>query len=906
MNMKSFCVRTTGFVLTLIFLLQPFSAYALISNGANAIDQLGQYTDYTKTTVSYEKTGTYDSPNEIGFNRPWGFAMDTIGHRLFVSDRSANRVVVFNLDSSNLLIDKIPDYVLGQNDFISSNATNTQSGLNLPSGLAYAASSSQLFVAEVGGNRVKIFDVSDITNGEPAINVLGQVDFTSAVSTSTQTGMSTPYDVEYDAVNTRLFVAERTGGNKVKIYDVSTITDGEPAINVLGQNTFTGSTGANTQSGLNAPQGLAYDPILSRLFVSENANRIKVFDVATTSNGEPAINILGQTSYIASGATTSKGGVNSPEGLEYDVANARLYVGDTNGNRVKVFDVASITNGEDAINVLGQPDFTTTTATDTQSGLSGPYGLLYDAANLRLFVAERDFARVKIFDVATITDGENAVDLIGQYTDSFNFIPAYGKSGIFNSPNEMGFGQAASVVIDYSNHRLFISEALGNRVLVYNLTVSNVLIDKIPDYVLGQPDFNSSLAANSQVGLKGPRGLVLDQTNFRLFVAERDGNRVKVFDVADITNGEPAINILGQADFISATATSTQSGMNGPTGVEYDSANGRLFVVEQNGSRVKVFDITTITDGEAAINILGQSDYSGSSPVYSRSGIASAREAAYDSARSLLFVSEQLGNSVKVFDVATIVDGEDAIHILGQSDYTSSSSANTQSGLNSPLGITYDAQNSRLFVVENGGNRIKVFDVATIDDGEDAVNIIGQADFTSSGVGNSPSGINGPASALYDTQNGILYVAEGSAANRVKIFDASVPAPVVVATSTPATVKTGFQGPTGYGGSSSSYIPSVNEVITPTLPSIPQAPTSFTFTKTLQSGMTNPEVKTLQQYLNTKGFTVAKTGAGSVGKETNFFGAATKAALIKFQKANKISPAVGFFGPVTRVFILSK
>lgn len=109
---------------------------------------------------------------------------------------------------------------------------------------------------------------------------------------------------------------------------------------------------------------------------------------------------------------------------------------------------------------------------------------------------------------------------------------------------------------------------------------------------------------------------------------------------------------------------------------------------------------------------------------------------------------------------------------------------------------------------------------------------------------------------------------------------------------------------TGYGGSS-SYVSPVHEA-TPTLPTIPQTPASFTFTKSLSSGMTSPEVKTLQQYLNAKGFTVSKTGAGSPGKETNFFGSATRAALIKFQKANKISPAVGFFGPMTRGFILSK
>ncbi|MBC7981626.1 peptidoglycan-binding protein [Candidatus Parcubacteria bacterium] len=77
----------------------------------------------------------------------------------------------------------------------------------------------------------------------------------------------------------------------------------------------------------------------------------------------------------------------------------------------------------------------------------------------------------------------------------------------------------------------------------------------------------------------------------------------------------------------------------------------------------------------------------------------------------------------------------------------------------------------------------------------------------------------------------------------------------------------------------------------------------YTFTKSLTSGRSSPEVKNLQRYLNSKGFTVSKAGPGSAGKETATFGPATKAALIKFQKANGIKPASGFFGPITRAFI---
>jgi len=85
-------------------------------------------------------------------------------------------------------------------------------------------------------------------------------------------------------------------------------------------------------------------------------------------------------------------------------------------------------------------------------------------------------------------------------------------------------------------------------------------------------------------------------------------------------------------------------------------------------------------------------------------------------------------------------------------------------------------------------------------------------------------------------------------------------------------------------------------------PAHPIAPISI-FNSNLSLGMTGIGVLALQQYLNTKGFTVATTGPGSSGQETQYFGHATKAALIKFQTAVGITPASGYFGPITRAYI---
>lgn len=81
---------------------------------------------------------------------------------------------------------------------------------------------------------------------------------------------------------------------------------------------------------------------------------------------------------------------------------------------------------------------------------------------------------------------------------------------------------------------------------------------------------------------------------------------------------------------------------------------------------------------------------------------------------------------------------------------------------------------------------------------------------------------------------------------------------------------------------------------TPTIPTTP--PAALSFTKDLQFGDENADVKRLQTILIQKGYMkVAANG---------YFGPATKAALTTWQKAAKL-PATGFFGPMSRAKISS-
>ena len=73
---------------------------------------------------------------------------------------------------------------------------------------------------------------------------------------------------------------------------------------------------------------------------------------------------------------------------------------------------------------------------------------------------------------------------------------------------------------------------------------------------------------------------------------------------------------------------------------------------------------------------------------------------------------------------------------------------------------------------------------------------------------------------------------------------------------------------------------------------------SMTFTMDLHTGSSGADVTALQNWLISKGYSIP---AGATG----YFGAQTASALAAFQAANGISPAAGYFGPVTRAKVNS-
>ena len=110
-----------------------------------------------------------------------------------------------------------------------------------------------------------------------------------------------------------------------------------------------------------------------------------------------------------------------------------------------------------------------------------------------------------------------------------------------------------------------------------------------------------------------------------------------------------------------------------------------------------------------------------------------------------------------------------------------------------------------------------------------------------------------------------------------------------------------------YGPETRAFIAAHGATPTPptTPPATPPATGGTTLSRNLYQGISGEDVRTLQKILNANGYTVATTGAGSSGNETTYFGAATAAAVKRFQTAKGITPVAGYVGPITRAALNS-
>lgn len=193
---------------------------------------------------------------------------------------------------------------------------------------------------------------------------------------------------------------------------------------------------------------------------------------------------------------------------------------------------------------------------------------------------------------------------------------------------------------------------------------------------------NSNLApaaiiSGTNSGLNAPNYIFLDSTNDRLYVTNQGGASILVFDSAStLTTGDPAPT---------RTITGANTGLTIPVDVAVDAVRDLLYVV--NGVHVLVFSpaSTVANDAPFARDI---------TPGFAPSAMF------LDAASDRLFLADSVGNAIDVYNNAsTLTSGTPtATHIV----------RGPSTKLNQPVGIAVDAV-GKLIVSNLGSQSITVY-----------------------------------------------------------------------------------------------------------------------------------------------------------------------------------------------------
>lgn len=394
--------------------------------GQDGVRVLGIYinTNGTKPNVNEftvtDAEGLFVANNQL-------FAIDTATHRIVRFDS-------FDLwqPESTLLPSPAAKLAYGQNDLLSFRENRDQ---RLPSSISYSQPNdgvvfqNELWLADAGNNRVLSVPIVNGNLGE-ANRVLGQngfnrnaVNFAEGKELFLQAGatnlplsggqatLSSGVVTDQKSNPPRLYIADTYNNRILAFADARKVKPGDYADIIIGQSDFfttapnspTFDPNQPSDTGLFQPVGLAVDPN-GNLYVADSQNgRVLRFPspflAQSQGRTQRADLVIGQSSFTFKLQDVTRTNLGRPIGVTLTV-DGNLVVSDAQYHRVLLYRksaAGTFSNGMAATTVLGQRDFTSSSAGAGDDKLNTPHHLAVDTDD-RLYVADTGNSRIAIFN----------------------------------------------------------------------------------------------------------------------------------------------------------------------------------------------------------------------------------------------------------------------------------------------------------------------------------------------------------------------------------------------------------------------------------------------------------------------------------------------------------------------------
>lgn len=640
---QPFCVYSDG---TNLYVCDSYNnrilLYPLVSVTTNTISAavvIGQ-PDMVSSSAN-------DGPGQL--NRPRSVTVDQSGN-LYIADMLNNRVLVFNgvpttngASASSVLGQTTMGACVGEGVYYSNCPNNANNTYNTADGQSEARASSVFidtvnnvtYLADVGNNRVLVFNSSAPVNSQQATYVLGQPNFAAnecnyGGSATSQT-LCGPRSVWSNGQY--LAVAEYYN-NRVLLFHLPITANDQAATYVLGQANFSNTSCNGNANGMCQPVDAFYSATANQFFVADWAyHRVDVYSGFPSSNYPAATYVLGQaaTNSFAgcnrSGANPTASTLCNPQSIRGD-GLGNLYVGDTYNYRVLTYSLPITANGQAANYVIGPPDMVTRAQDDdgpsnTSIGSAGNIAV----TSSTLIVGDQWASRVMGFTLPITANQPAASFVLGQPS----FAGTGGNNGGLSASTLDGWWDWPGLGVWISTNAIVVGDSINNRLLYYYPPFTTGMNATA---VWGQPGFNYNDADDRNVTngvLWHPVGVTASGS--QLFVADNLNARVLVYNLpvpslaAIQTNREPyaAAWVLGQSSFTypigqlpPGSRALNWNGVNSQTMADPEGiwatpppAPFALYVSDNRNSRELVWTSAINTMDQAANYEMGQASMSG-------------------------------------------------------------------------------------------------------------------------------------------------------------------------------------------------------------------------------------------------------------------------------------------------------
>ncbi len=361
---------------------------------------------------------------------------------------------------------------------------------------------------------------------------------------------------------------------------------GQAAAVVIGQADFTTAVAATTQSGINTSHSNAITTDGRLYLATPGDRRILGFNTIPTTNGVNVDLVVGQANFTNAGVGSLANELNNSDGVA--ATTAQLFISDTLNHRVLIYNTITAPTGTTAAFAIGQTATNLATNPDTACGgflgcgatstkIRGPSAISVGGG--KLAIASSYYHRVLLYN--SIPNANNvAADIVLGQPNFTSFASGAGASAL-NNPKGVWTNGTKVVVSDGNNHRI----------LIWNTwpTISG----QAPDIVLGQPSGSSNTGYNNcfcttptSSSLFQPSGIGSNGTE--LAVVDSTNSRVLIWSTWPTANHQAANIVLGQANFITTTAGTTNSTFNSPIGLSVGASS--IYVNDYGNNRLLIFN----------------------------------------------------------------------------------------------------------------------------------------------------------------------------------------------------------------------------------------------------------------------------------------------------------------------------